>query len=160
MIQVDSAIVIARQQDEVFRFVTNPRNDREWVGFAIDARPITSTPIGVGTRFEQVGSVMGLQVHVVWEITHFEPHDRMVARTLSGPAEFIGTYSLEQAGEGTRVRKSGQIYFSGVLRTMEPVLEPIFQTELRADLKRLKRLLESRAEKGAGDLTTPPVFNA
>jgi uncharacterized protein YndB with AHSA1/START domain len=144
MITVDHEVLIRVPPAEVFEFVTNAENDNTWVGFALSARKLSSTPIGRGTRFHQTGSILGIQIPVVWEITEFEPGKRMRGETVSGPAKFWGEYIVQEVPSGTRVRKMGQIRLGGLLR-MADLLAAIFQEALKQDMENLKRLLEQRA---------------
>jgi hypothetical protein len=145
MITVDHEVLIRVPTPNVFEFVTNAENDNTWVGFALSARRLTPAPIGLGTRFHQTGTILGVGIPLVWEITEFKRGERMRGESVSGPAKFWGEYIFQDVPPGTRVRKMGKIQFEGLLRMAEPLLAGIFQEALQQDMEKLKRLLEQRA---------------
>src|SRR5688500_14243498 len=113
MIAVDGNVWISARPAEVFEFVTNAENDTQWVSFAVSARKLSPGPVGLGTTFAQRGSVLGISIPIIWQITEFEPDRLMKGEATAGRARFWGAYALQQSSSGTRLRKSGRVDFSG-----------------------------------------------
>ena len=80
-----------------------------------------------------------------YEITELEPGRRMVMRTAEGPFPMETTYTWEDAPIGaTRMTLRNRGRPSGFSRILAPVMALAIRRAIRKDLRRLKRILESR----------------
>jgi uncharacterized protein YndB with AHSA1/START domain len=149
MPRVEEEIVIERPPEEVFIYVTTPENDREWFSTAVERRRESEGPIDVGSRIRAVDKFLGRRIESTLEVTEHVPSTRSSVR-LDGPIKARGTYELEPAGTGTRLRwildaesGLGGLYLG---RITDPLVTFVFRRRTRADLRRLKETLESRSQ--------------
>ena len=62
MATLELSIVINRPVDEVFAFVSNPENYPKWVASSSEVKITSAEPIGVGTTYRSVITVMGRRI--------------------------------------------------------------------------------------------------
>ncbi len=142
MTDVQVETTIARPRSEVAGYVTDWRNDREWIGALRDVRLVTAGPVGVGSRVARVASFLGRRIEYVNEVVELEPDRRLVMRSVKAPFPMTVTYEFEDADGGTRVRIRNQGDASGFYRVAGPLLGAAVRKGVAADLARLKELLE------------------
>lgn len=147
MPRVEEEIVIDRAPEDVFAFVTDPENDREWVSTAVERQREKEGPIGVGSRIRAVDKFLGRRIESTLEVTEHEPNTRSAIR-LEGPISASGTYLLQPEDGRTRFRwvldaeaGLGGLYLG---RVTDPLVTFIFRRRIRSDLRRLKDALERR----------------
>ena len=59
MSKIERTIVIDRPNDEVFRFVHEPRNDASWQTTLIESTQLDGGPLGVGTQLRERRRFLG-----------------------------------------------------------------------------------------------------
>jgi uncharacterized membrane protein len=140
MSDVSTESTIARPRDEVARYATDWRNDREWIGALTDVRLVQEEPLQVA----RVASFLGKRIEYVNEVVEDEPGRRLVMRSVKAPFPMTVTYEFEDApGGGTlmRIRTEGDA--SGFYRLAGPLLSRAVKRGVSGDLERLKARLEA-----------------
>jgi carbon monoxide dehydrogenase subunit G len=137
----EHTVEIARPRDEVFAFVTDPRNYPRWQPSLVEIRPHSAGTLRVGSEATEVRTFLGREVETTWTCVEHEPHERSAIQTDEGPVPFKGTFVLEALGARTR--------FTWIVETRGPAARlggPLVgaatKRELRANVSRLKELLE------------------
>ena len=95
MIKVEHRIVINRPVEEVFAFHDNPDNQSKWESGIVEYEQTSEGPIGVGSTFREVRTVMGRRLESTTEITEHEPNKKFAIMTTSGPIPLKGTVTFE-----------------------------------------------------------------
>jgi uncharacterized membrane protein len=147
MADVSAETTIARPRDDVARYATDWRNDRDWIGALTDVRLVQEDPLQVA----RVASFLGKRIEYVNEVVEQEPGRRLVMRSVKAPFPMTVTYEFEDAGVGTlmRIRTEGDA--SGFYRLAGPLLSRAVKRGVTGDLERLKSRLE------AGPAPAPPA---
>ncbi len=127
--------------DEVFAYVTNPANLREWQGTS-EVEQLTEGPVRNGTRFREVHEQRGFRVESVTEVTEHEPNRRFHVDVVSGPMPVHGRWEFQQTPAGTRIDFRAEGHGPRKLRLAEPLLTRVLERRFRAHHKRLKTALE------------------
>jgi len=109
----------------------------------------TSEARGVGATFENDHSCGGRTDRVTYAVVQHEPPHRRTVRATTGPYPFEGTMALEATGGGTCVRHTVTAGADGgctalLFAMLAPVLRVVMRRRLRAELERLRAVLESR----------------
>jgi len=139
-------VQIDRPIDEVFAFVSNPANFPLWAGALVkESRQTSEGPVGTGTTFTQVNTLMGRRFVSEMRVVTCEPPDRFEYETTSGPIRFAGHYTFAPANGGTRFTSVDETEPSGLLRHLEPLLQPFAQRQITINLNRLKAAIEGQA---------------
>jgi uncharacterized membrane protein len=152
-VQLDLEVTIDRPVAEVFAYVADVGNLPEWQHSAVAAEWVEP-----GVRFRERRSFLGRTADVELEVTASEPDRRFDVRSVTGPVRFVIRHSFEPAGEGTLVRLEAVAKVGGVLRFAAAMAQHEAQRHLRADLARLKEVLERRDEESPSD--RPPRLAA
>ena len=142
MIPYSSAVTIARQPDEVFRWLVEPAKQAQWSD--VPMQPLTEGPLRQGSRMRLSFGRGPLHASLDLEIARLEPNVRMAFITVSdGGIQWEGAYDLAPAdGGGTRVSQQGTLRFRGLWRAIEPLSGGEITKGEIAELERLKKVVE------------------
>jgi uncharacterized protein YndB with AHSA1/START domain len=139
------SVTINRPVADVFAYVADGEKCTEWRPGVVDiARATGAMDGGVGTRYLQgVKGPMGRRVRADYEITVYEPNDRLEFQTVAGPARPHGRYDFAQSADGgTRLTFTLDAELSGVRKLlMAGAVQKTMDAEVRT-LDNLKRQLE------------------
>ncbi|HZA25956.1 MAG TPA: SRPBCC family protein [Dehalococcoidia bacterium] len=143
MVRIDHTVVICRPIKEVFEFLTNPENNQLWQEGVVKSRQISPGPVGMGTQGEDVRKYVGREFQTTYEIVEYEPDRKLWFRSLSGPIQFEGSYSLEPVDEGTRFSFTIQGDGGPFSTLIGPLASRMARKQVESDSASLKKLLES-----------------
>ena len=153
MIVTRVTVQIDRPIEEVFAFVSDPANFPLWAGALVkELRQTSAGPVGVGTTFTQLNVLMGRRFTSEMRVARYEPPYRFEYETTSGPIRFAGHYTFVEEGNSTKFTSVDELEPSGILRYLQPLLQPFAQRQITANLSKLKAIIESRATSGEGAL--------
>jgi uncharacterized membrane protein len=143
-VDVLTEIEINRPREEVAAFAADPSNAPAWYKNikAIDWE--TPPPAVVGSRIRFRAQFLGRTLEYTYEVRELQPGRRLVMATDQGPFPMETTYSWEDATAGVTamtLRNRGEP--SGFAAITAPVMTRAMRNANQADLRRLKRLLES-----------------
>ena len=144
-LRLEHSVVIDRPVEEVFAFITNPKNDLRWERRVVESTHTSEGPMDVGTTGRKVRRFLGLRLNTNYELTAFEPNRKLAAKTAYGPIPFEWTANLEPVEGGTRVTFLAEGKLSGLLRLAGPILARMGQGGLESDSAALKKVLEAQA---------------
>lgn len=135
------SVMIQRPTEEVFAFLHDPANDPVWQTGLIETK--LSGPMGVGATLTEVRHFLGKRVELTFEITEYEPPTKSSRATIAGLVPIAAGYTLEPAGEGTKVTMVGETEAHGFFKLAERVFARMARRELEANAGHLKNLLET-----------------
>jgi uncharacterized membrane protein len=149
VMRVEESIIIDRPAEEVFGFLSVRTNDPVWMASVTESEWLDpAEPMGVGRRGRMVMQAMGRR-EFLDEVTEYEPGRRIAHRSVAGPMVFHTACLTEPARSGCRasVLYEPERLPGGVVgRLTTPLTARIVRRTFRADLARLKELLEAAAE--------------
>ena len=152
IVRIEESIVIHRSPEDVFAFLEVRSNDGAWMASVMEsewlepAAAVLDAPIGIGRRGRMVMKLPGRQVEFIDEVTEYEPGKRIAHRTVNGPIQLNTACICEPAGDGCRTTVVGATeHLPGGLfgRIAAPLVAKVIRRGFRADLTRLKKILES-----------------
>jgi uncharacterized membrane protein len=150
MVREKRSIVIRRPIDEVFAYVSDPRNNAAWNGWVVETTMIGDGPITAGSEFVTSIAFLGRRFESRAVITDLILNQRGSIRTTTGPVVATGTRTVEAVNGGTRFTQTLEAdirsAFGGIA---EALVVRAGVRQMEADLRTLKRLLESGAAAGA-----------
>lgn len=138
---------IERPPTEVFDFIATNHfeNHPRWDANIISVEPITSGPMGVGSK-ARVRRKRGGGEDEVLEVTAFEPPRRFASRDNIGPFLLNMNALVEPVGEtASRLTLESHTEARGAMRFAAPVLKPMFRAQMRKSLATIKAAVESGA---------------
>lgn len=142
--EIERSIEISRPPADVFRFVSDPRNDPRWCPKVRSVEQIGSEP-GQGSRWAVVHKPVPGRPERRMEMTcvAFSPPSRIEWREEDGTDVFDVTYSLSPLGDGQRTRMTQRSAFSlGAPRLLHPLFKAGIGRDVQRQLRRLKEVLE------------------
>ena len=143
MVKVESSVLVDQPIQKVFEFVTTPENDAQWY-IGVESRDHTpGEPAGVGSTSQSTIRFLGVSMTVEWEVTGYDPPNKIEIKTVKGPVSVEAAYSLEAVAEGqTKVSVHGEADVGGVFSLAEPLVERMAQRQWDASFENLKDVLE------------------
>jgi uncharacterized protein YndB with AHSA1/START domain len=144
---IDERIDIARPPDEVFDVFADYDRDPEWRGGVDEMRHELPGAVRVGTTTREQLRLAGQRIVTNGRVTAYEPWQLLAFETTDGPIAARGTRTVATKGAGADARFVLTSELRGLNRLLAPLLVASFRRGVRADLVRLKGLVEGR---GAG----------
>jgi carbon monoxide dehydrogenase subunit G len=131
--------------EDVFAYVADFANSRDWDPGVATAERLDTGPIGLGSRF-RLGVRLGSRVApMVYTISAFEPPSRVVLTGSGSGVSAVDEMRLEVLGTGTRLDYTADIRLGGLLRLMQPFLGGAFAKIGRNAADGMRRTLEGLA---------------
>ena len=149
--KIEENITINRRPEDVFAFLEVRSNDSTWMASVVESEWLDGTttdlpaPIGVGRRGRMLLKLPGRQAEFIDEVTEYEPGKRIAHRTVTGPIPLNTACICEPAGDGCRATVMGaaERLPGGMLgRAAAPLVTMVMRRGFKADLVRLKKILE------------------
>jgi len=145
MINLDLGILIDKPVKDVFAFVTNPNNMSKWNSAVISMQQITPGTIGVGTKFKNIGEMLGRRIEGEMQVVAFEPDTKYGFQMNAGPMQVNVVLTFKTVGTGTKINLNAQGNPAGVFKLAEGVMQGRVKSMMEENLARLKSVLEKGA---------------
>jgi uncharacterized membrane protein len=143
-VDVVSEIEIGRPRSDVARYAADPGNATSWYENIKAVEWKTEPPLALGSRVEFVARFLGRRLAYTYQVIELVPGERLVMRTAEGPFPMETTYTWEDRPDGgTRMTLRNRGEPSGFAKLAGPVIAQAVRRANRADLRRLKSILES-----------------
>jgi len=150
-VDVRTEIEIARPVDAVAGYAADPNNAPRWYANIKSVEWKTAQPLALGSRIAFVAEFLGRRLAYTYEVAEFEPGKRFVMRTAEGPFPMETTYTWEKVGENaTRMALRNRGTPAGFSAVMAPIMSMAMRRANNADLRALKAILESKADRRDG----------
>lgn len=143
-VDVLTDVVIDRSRELVAAYSADPAHAPAWYARIHSVTWETEPPLRVGSRMTFVAHFLGGRLIYTYEVVDYTPGVRLVMRTAQGPFPMETTYTWTDTPEGgtsMTLRNRGEP--KGFRKLIAPVLEAAIRRANRADLARLKELLET-----------------
>jgi carbon monoxide dehydrogenase subunit G len=145
MIEFELGALVDRPLQEVFDFLSNPLNLPKWQAMVGSIEQATPGALGVGSKYNVHAEMLGRKLDGVMEITAYEPPAKFGFTNQAGPMQVTVLMTLKPAGTGTKITLHAQGNPGGVFKLAEGPLSHQVQSQMEANLARLKALLEAAA---------------
>jgi uncharacterized membrane protein len=144
-VDVLTETVIRRPRREVAAYAGDPANAPEWYANIASVEWRTPPPVGLGSRMDFVATFLGRRLAYTYEVTEHVPGERLVMRTAQGPFPMETTYAWQSLdAESTRMSLRNRGRPAGFSRLVAPFMAAAVRRANRADLARLRALLEKQ----------------
>ena len=141
----EASVVIQRPVEEVFAYMDDVEQEREWQPQLVEVEQLPEGPTRVGTRRRYVSEFLGKRLENTYVVLAYEPNRRVALQTT--PDSVLDASSeirWEAVDDGTRVTMALEGKASGPFRFVpSSMLEATFEKEVRSALARLKERLEA-----------------
>ncbi|MGW8143927.1 MAG: SRPBCC family protein [Anaerolineales bacterium] len=143
MYSFEKSIFINLPQQEVFDYITDPANDKNWRKSSISAEWTSEGPVGVGSTQHSVDKFMGRNMESDSEVTVWDPPNEFGWKSIGGPVPYELSLKLAPDGEGTQLSFSGQAEIAGFFKLAEGLAGKQMEKQIDGDFNNLKKVLES-----------------
>jgi len=144
MAHVELSVTIDRPVADVYRVLSTPELTPRWSANAIEEHITTPGPLAVGSRRRAtVRGVGGGTNENELEVTEIEPERRLAVRSVEALVPFTSAWTFTPVDGGTRVDWTWDFATSGWLRLFDRILGSLFKRAFRADLLRLKSMMDA-----------------
>ena len=146
-LSVSVSDVINRDAGDVWEFVSDPRNQDQWVDGMSNSQIVGDGPIGRGTQIRGTYSFEGNVNDLTLTITEFREARVVAIESSDGPFPFTGRLSLERQGPATLVSNvmtvgSDSAFTSVMFTLLRPLSKWFFKRQVSKELRQLKAILE------------------
>ena len=152
-VDIKTQIVIDEDRARVAAFSANPDNAPRWYVNIRSVEWKTRPPVAVGSQLAFVAQFMGKRLEYTYEVSEYEPGERLVMRTAEGPFPMETTYLWEDVVHNDRasatlmtLRNRGRP--SGFSALVVPLMRFMMRRANRKDLALLKEILEQSESSG------------
>ena len=135
---------INRPAQEVFDFVTNPANAVQWESGTESSKYTSEGAVGVGSKLQNIGRMMGRKIEANAEITQWNPPNVYSYKATNGPAKLEANYKFEVKDGGTLLIQSIQVELGGFFGMAEGLAVKQMQKQYETNFNTLKLLLEAK----------------
>lgn len=149
MAAFENTVMIRRPIDVVFAFLADLENVPKWNYAIVETKRVSPGPVRVGTTYRQIRSVP-TRSEDGFEVTVFEPVDRLEVRGQIGPFTARVRYLLEPTGSGTRLTNVVELGSSGLRGLAARLATSRVKNAVAANLDTLKRILEQGDQRRVG----------
>jgi carbon monoxide dehydrogenase subunit G len=141
--RLESTILINRPAEDVFAFLDTPENHAKFVPGMLEFKKTSPGPLGqVGASVRGVRTILGRKMELPYEITEYEPGNRLGMKGQIGPVTFKDGYVLEKMGTNTRVRFWLEPTLTGLMKLAQPLVVLLGKAHANETLTNLKKSLE------------------
>lgn len=138
-IEAQAETTIARPIEQVFDYLSDPRNEPDWLLGATSVEQTSEGPVGLGATF--VGQYRRAG-RVELELVAFDRPHRVTFRARSRIVDFDDAVTLTEAGGGTRLEARMTATPRGAMRMVGPLMARTMRRQFVENWAHLKRALE------------------
>jgi hypothetical protein len=142
MLKFSADLKVNRPVGKVFAWLTNADNQGKFDKSSLKMEALTPGSWRAGTEFRELRDMGGRKTQVLSEITELEPDRRFIIRSKTGP-DWLGIWTFESEGDGTRLHWMGQLTMKGLARLLEPLIDKQMRPQISSQFAQLPQLIES-----------------
>jgi uncharacterized protein YndB with AHSA1/START domain len=146
MAPITASTEVARPQDEVFAYVTDPSTMPEWQQGVVSGQMDAPTT-RVGSKCTTIRKIGGREREVTTEITEYDPPRRWADRGIDGPVRAMVAVTVEPLSDRSQSRVTIEVDFTGhgIGKLLVPlVVRRQAASAMPENMRRLKQRLEAR----------------
>lgn len=148
MIHHTASIVILCPVEQVYAFMSDPKNRMRYDPALLGVRQSPEGPLNVGTQIMEMRGSMGVKREMVTEVSVLEPNRKIGYRTLPGDSmNAYGAYEFLRVPEGTELTLDFTFDPKGLMKLAEPFIAGGLKRDIEAGLGNIKRVLEGEARE-------------
>ncbi|MGJ8529241.1 SRPBCC family protein [Maritalea sp.] len=136
-------------QQTAFNVISDFPNAANYIDGILKVEMLTDGPVAVGSRVRETRIMMGREATEEMEVTQMDAPDTFVVKAFSRGTEYITTYTLEPAGDYTKVtlhfRATPKTFMSKVMAAVFSRMMPTIADLMQKDLIQASIEAERRA---------------
>lgn len=144
MAKWETSIDVNRPVEDVFAFVTDPRQGSKWHR-SNEITPISGGPIKLGSKYRVTGKFLLWKFDNETVVSEYEENRIVAYQSTSGPYPFVLRYVFEPVANGTRLTEMGEADPPTLMRLAIGLFIGNARKNSERGLRMLKSFLESES---------------
>jgi uncharacterized protein YndB with AHSA1/START domain len=136
-------VVISQPVEQVFEFVTNPRNNAKWQTDILELEMTSGNHLGLGAAYRCVNRFMGKHIESEGVITDYAPGKACCIQMTAGAFTGECSMTFEAVEDGTKFTAFGNLdmrYF----KLLNMIAKRKINQQIKKDMLKLRYILENR----------------
>lgn len=142
MVELSESILIDCCLEDVFRFISNYKNDTKWRGGVIEMLQFPEYNTFVGTKTIETIKLFGQKQFVYAEVCEFENNKKVSFGTTESLIKVKGSRELCRENSYTKFTYSLSAELTGVYKLFAGLIKKHYRKRVLNDLLKIKNLLE------------------
>jgi dehydrogenase/reductase SDR family protein 12 len=142
MVKLHETRLIDRPIEEVFEYTSDFNNIEDWDPGISSSSQVDAGPVGVGSRFELGVAFGARRIPMTYEITEYQPNERVVIIGKGSQLEAVDEIRFEERDGQTMVDYTADLKFHNYVKYLAPFMGPIFKKVGERAVDGLKESLE------------------
>jgi len=142
MVELSQSILIECCLEDVFKFVSNYKNDVKWRGGVIEMLQFPDYNTSVGTTTIETIKLFGQKQFISAEIYEYENNKKVSFRTTESLFKVKGSREVSRENGYTKFTYSLSAELTGVYKLFAGLIKNNYSKRVLNDLKKVKSLLE------------------
>lgn len=143
-IKIQGSVLVKRPIKEVFNYVSDFTNDKNWRDEVIDFKYTGDGEIGVGKQCKETTKVWGQKLESESEVTEYVPNEKVSIKSIKSGTPMVSTRKFHEMHNGTEIKYEVDLNVDNVfmLKMFRPIVEKKAQVNIQLYLDQLKKILE------------------
>lgn len=141
----ENSVDINQSVEQVFDFVTNPRNNAKWQTDILELEMISENHFGLGATYRCVNRFMGKRIESENEITDYVPGKTYRIKITNGILSGNCNMFFNTLEGGTKFTVSGELDLRYV-KLLKMIATRKINQQIKEDMLKLKYILENGQE--------------
>ena len=147
MAKIEHTVIINREVDPVFDYVTNFDNLPKWYTNILESVKTSEKSKGIGTTYKGVIKAMGMKMDWTSRVTDFEENTRVDKTINSGSIVISEKLLFDKTDDGnTEFNMIQDYHCGGLLKLISPILVYSMKQQMKKNLANLKQIMEAEEE--------------
>jgi uncharacterized protein YndB with AHSA1/START domain len=142
-VNFETSVRIERPVNDVFDYVSDPRNFPRWNSAVQSVRETAPGREGVGATYVMERDLPGGRAENELEIVDLDRPAAFAIRTTSGPTPFTYRYRFSTEGAATLLELNAEVELSGIAGALGPLASRGVKRGVDSNFADLKRILEA-----------------
>jgi hypothetical protein len=139
----ENTMVVNRPIDEIWAILIDLFNTPRLPGGSMALRQTSPGPMGLGSTAEGRRIVLGIEMRITEKLVGWDPPRLLEATMETRAFRAFERFTLVAGPEGTTCTDALDIELRQPLKLIGPLIEPFYRRQRRAQLLRMKTLLEA-----------------
>jgi uncharacterized membrane protein len=138
-----ASVIIHRPIEDVYDFMSQPKNRLVYDPDLIDVRHSPDGPLKIGSEIVETRGMMGMKNDMVTIVAALEPNRLISYRAREGdPVSAFGHYQFESVPEGTQLTLNFTLAPKGFMKIAVPLWSGWLKKNIAKGLQNIKKVLE------------------
>ncbi len=140
--EVRQSISIRASAEDVFNYLIDPDNRREYIPLLEEVIMLDPLPIKEGSRYIEVATIAGRKLRTSYQVIRYEPNELISAKTIKSIFPIQVELTLNNKNDHSILSINLELKLAGFFRLASGVVKRIVDQQAIEILKKIKQNLE------------------